>query len=331
MVKMIKEATLASSWASWVTKEMEGNATILPHYLVHMWYRGLDDISNDRGEENDGQADVPHIHELLKSKEVVERLDHYFAKTPPSQQTMTPPKPTARTKVRDWEEVDSTDFSVDDCIDMMPIQCSVIFVSLFAHISIRIPGSGKDKENQFCLVPSGQPKFNSRKIPVETYLWKHPPVESNLINGIEEKTNLDWGTQAIFVVPYNISSAASTSNPESVAEAPISCVLESTDEVDAPQNDQKKNRFDGDLVGIAASYEEAVKAFDAVSVSNPLWYWSYRNLARSPFAKSFVSYFPPSTYNWLPIICCLKSTITFWPTIISLETVSQIRRFVQCR
>ncbi len=267
MVKMIHEATLADKWKNEQIKLMDKKPKLLPNYVAAFYSMGNDDVGMDE------LVEKCSMHKLLNSDDVNKKFDEYI-KQKPQVQTLATFFESSVGYVQKDDDITATEYPLQERTQSDQASFNFLSLSLFTHLGIIIPGKGDDIENSFCLVPACQPQFNNRDIPVEEWLWSNPPVGKNLlIPAIEGEEELSWTSQACFVIPYNVDRNAKhqgkikkPGTAEKPGETPIKCCLERSARKSKTEI-ADLDVFDGDLVATTASYDEAVKVFNAIAVS----------------------------------------------------------------
>jgi hypothetical protein len=290
MKELIFNATLAKKWELYVEKAMEENPCILPDYLMSFYYMGNDDVDNK-------EDDIPTMHKYINNSDAVDRNFKEFNQLKPTMETFEKMLVSSTKKVRKYDDINDIDYHLEEeRIQGFMATFNFLTLGLFTHMGIRIPGSreefsekaeavGKEFQNAFCFEPGCQPKFNNRDIPVPEWLWDEPAGKNSLINAIESGSELPWSSQACYVIPYQVKITHDGAE-EKDDETPIKSILERTRNISKTQRRKDLDLFDGNLVAEEASYEEAVKAFEAIAVRcfiygiNPyyhrmiIWNWS---------------------------------------------------------
>jgi hypothetical protein len=255
MVKMIHEATLADNWKNEQDILLHEKPALLPKYVVSLYSMGKDDMALEE------LAEKNTMHKLLKqSDDVNQKVQEYIAQQP-EVQSFDKFFESSVGFVDKYDDINATEYPLQERTQSDHASFNFLSLSLFTHMGIVIPDKGKDIKNKYCLVPACQPKFNNRDIPADEWLWSDPPVGRNLlIHAIEGDAEVSWTSQACFVIPYQVQR-----NTNKPGETPLKCALERS-ATKSKTETGPVDVFDGNLVATTASYDEAVKAFNAIAV-----------------------------------------------------------------
>jgi hypothetical protein len=271
MKDLILNATLAFQWEAYVQHVMEEKPYRLPDYLSSFYYMGNDDV-------DPAGSDIPTMHACINNSDEVNRHFDDYMKLKPKMQTSEHFFVSTTEKVCEHDNINDIHYHLEEeRIQGFMATFNFLTLGLFTHMGIRIPGSREkflqetkgtieeEPKNAFCFVPGCQPKFNNRDIPVREWLWDEPAGKRSLINAIESGDELPWSSQACFVIPYQVKSINNTEEARK-EETPIKCVLERIQNQSKTETRKDLDLFDGNLVAQEASFDEAVKAFEAIAV-----------------------------------------------------------------
>jgi hypothetical protein len=271
MRDLILNATLAFQWDAYIQDVMEEKPCRLPDYLSSFYYMGNDDVDPNG-------SDIPTMHAYINNSDEVNQYFDEYMKLKPRMQTSEHFFVSTTQKVYEHDNINDIDYHLEEeRIQGFMATFNFLTLGLFTHMGIRIPGSrdkfhqetqdtkGEEPKNAFCFVPGCQPKFNNRDIPVREWLWDEPGGKRSLINAIESGNELPWSSQACFVIPYQVKSINNTEEARK-EETPIKCVLERIQNQSKTETRKDLDLFDGNLVAQEASFDEAVKAFEAIAV-----------------------------------------------------------------
>jgi hypothetical protein len=263
MKDIVQKATLANDWATKVEKKLANKLAVVPNLLTSFY--SLRPTSCDFYEEDFS----PMIQASFVEPDIWDPVESYFRNS--DNKEKKPPQllqhsATYKKRKPKWKDLVITDDSIklEEFIEFNNLNFSIPIMSLFTHIGIRV----QPKEKGFCLWPACQPNVNNRSIPMKWIYDGGKENDTSIIKGIVERGDLGWTAQSVHFLPYAVTHGSDSNEKE----APMFHVISDTAAGSAGEETgveavPEESKFDGNLHARLASYEDAVEAFAALSVS----------------------------------------------------------------
>jgi hypothetical protein len=281
VIEVIGTATKAGAWKEQKLQELEAAKMTIPDYIMEFWYISNTEVSMLNG-------DNPKMYETADDQNIRAKVDAYLEKS------TTPTAKYGQDKLECWIANLKLDKDVD--VDTIPdfeqyIYQSIInynwaTLGLFAHIGIRNVGFGEEEDNKYCLWFAVQPEMNNRKI--EPNILFNPTDRNTLtfIKDLMDNPGVMWNTQALGAFPYHVCEEREDDIDHSKGTPCISMITQTdeekvkeketepdlSEEEDEDDNigvhEIKRNDFNGKPYAMPPVLQDAIDAFNAISVSN---------------------------------------------------------------